>query len=289
MKRYLIIFFVVLGSLTTLNAQSTSELSIHAGAGISSLNYSVNVGDRRNGFGAQFGAEYRYALSYQWSIVAGWEFSLYRTSVILNDFRTSSQAIDYSDGSETFEFRNTIGTYEELQKTSALQIPIMLHYLFAGDLIYMAAGVKVGLPFSGKFSNSAENIYNVGYYDDVNEDYGEGYEFRGFGKFDKRENSGELKFKPIVFLAFEAGIKSILLNSDKIIYTSLYLDLGLNPFASPEEAESPFVSYDSNASEKFRVNSVIQSTHEQAGEQIALAGKIQPISVGVKIRFALGR
>lgn len=267
--------------------QSMQEISIHAATGISAINYVIGIGDRKNNIGAKIGADYKHALSYRLSIELGWEFAFYRTNLQLNNFETSSMANDLFHEFEPFEFRNKIKNYEENQTVTILQIPLMLNYLIEGDLIFVTAGVKFGVPISGKFTSSAEQISNSGYYAEEHHDYPYPLS-QGFGTFENRQNKGDLRFKSVVFLSLEIGLKSTFMSSNKAIYSCLYLDYGLNNFADPKP-EIPFVEFNFNNPRDFTFHSVAYSSFNHGNTQQSFVEKINPIAAGIKIRFALGR
>ena len=292
MKRQIIsiafALFLICGN-GTLFAQHKHEFSVHGGAGLSSLNYSPSVGERTSGFGGQFGFGYNYFFTPKWGIGTGAEVAFYNANLKINNFNTSSRAVDI-EGVE-FEFRSVVNDFEEKQRVTLLQIPLMLRYQTEGRRqFYTAAGVKVGIPLSGKYDTSA-SLRNCGYYEfEVPAPCYDTQEFMGFGNFPGQKAGGDPGFKTAIFASAEAGVK--LKQSERLsLNIGAFLDYGLNNILKEQTlaSMSPVVEYNRAYPRSFALNGAINSQHQGVGAPQAFIDKMRPIAVGVKVSLSFGK
>lgn len=270
----IVLFFT---GFSSLHAQIEHEFSLSGFGGLSCLKYDVAAGNQKSGFGGGFGAGYHLSFTPQLGVRTGLEFALFNAEYNLDGTECRYMTKDM-EGSD-FEFRSKASSYEETQKASLLQIPLMLQY--QTGMFYVAGGVKVGIPISGKYSNTVASLKNSGYYS--NEDYEyTTQQFMGFGAFNGLKSEGDLEFKTVFLLSFEAGIKYPL-SGNMSLYAGAYIDYGLNNMA--EKSSLQFVNYNTANPTDFAVNSVTVSQYSQS----AFTDKITPMAIGVKVRLAFGK
>jgi hypothetical protein len=284
---YTICAIAVAGLLSrpALHAQNRHEFSVYGGGGLSSLKYETTAGGQKNSFGGQAGLGYRFFFSPQWRLGTGAEIALYRTGFNSSNMDTRYAATDI-DG-DALEFRSELSDYGEKQKAIFLQIPMTRQYQTGGKhWFYAAAGGKIGFPLSGKYESSYTNVRNSGFYAEENYEYTM-QEFMGFGAFPGRDYAGNLKFKTAFFVSAEAGVKWKL-NGGLSLYTSAYLDYGLNSIYQESSTARQFVDYNSESPRDFTVNSVLNSQYAQNGVPQAFTNKITPMAAGIKISLVFG-
>ena len=266
------------------------EISIVLGGGLSTLQYEANVGERNNAFGGLFGLNYSYYLSSDWSLLSGVEVGLYNAEMKIdkiNDFTlTTSEGYD-------MEYRNRVSNLDEKQQLLHLNIPLMAQYAYAiGNerSVYVAGGFKVGIPVSKKFKIETMDLYNRGFFPQINE---EGHEvdapqFMGFGNFSVNDYKGDLKTKVSVSLALEAGMRWPV-GETMALYTGAYFEYGLNNIRKVEQ--SHLIGYNADSPEDFVHASALSSeysirTQSDNVENHLLAGDARVLAAGVKLRLA---
>ena len=292
MKRQFITMILLLLASGGLFAQHQHEISVYGGGGLSSLNYKPTFGDQKLRLGGHTGIGYHFFFAPKWAIGTGLEFACYNAKFTMNNLDVRYMTTD-RDG-DRFEFRSMVNDYEEKQRATMLQIPLMLQFQTpmaeSTRQFYAAAGGKIGFPLNGKYNNKASFI-NAGYYAHENALY-DTQEFMGFGAFPNRKTKGGLDFKTAFFLSAEAGIKWRL-NDKFSLYTGAYLDLGLNNIVKTQNAASqPFIVEYNNANPTaFAANSIIKSQYPQGGNATtqAFTEKVKPIALGIKVRLAFGK
>ena len=282
MKKLIISIFSLLLLCTTLNAQFKHEFSIHAGGGLSTLNYDVTEGKQKMGFGGLAGLGYQFFFSENWGIGLGAEFALYNSKFDLPSLETHSIM---PDGTTDFDFQSTIRNYEEKQTAGMLQIPLMLQFQSNGkNKFYIAAGGKVALPIMKDAESSGASLHNSGYYAYESYTYTT-QNFRGFGTFNGRGSKGEMDLKAAFLASAELGMKWHV-SDGMSLYTGAYLDYGLNNIAN--EKPAPFVEYERTDPSNFALNSIIHSQYTPRNVAANFTDKVAPLAIGIKLRLAFG-
>jgi opacity protein-like surface antigen len=250
------------------------EISFIGAAGQSALKYN----NSKNGFGGALGLEYSYPLTNKWSIGTGLEFSFYNAKTTNNSF---SEAYDSNDGQYNFEFRTTVSNYQETQKATYLNIPVMAQFqmpIAKDNQFYAAAGLKFGIPLASNYKMENASIKNSGYYPIWSNEQDlilETQEFMGFGTFNRKNIEGDLGLKLAYMLSIETGLKWKL---SKILsfYTGAYLDYGLNDVK--EGNSKHLIQYNVEDPSNFISNSLLQTN---------VIDKVAPMAIGVKFRLGL--
>ncbi|MCL2073460.1 MAG: PorT family protein [Marinilabiliaceae bacterium] len=266
---------VIVSFSTVTQAQYRHEFSGYIGGGLSTLQYNIDNGVRKDGFGGHLGIGYTYFFSTNIGISTGVEVAMYNTKFKSDIFRLSYDAVD-NEGSP-FEFRSEISDFVEKQRAMMLQIPLMLQFQTSGDRMwYVAIGGKFGLPMNGAYKTTA-TFRNSGYYEFENYEYTT-QQFMGFGIYPDNKASGNFEFKPAIFASAELGRKRILNNNGLILYIGLYLDYGLNNVSNVNAQNSadmpPLVTND------LQINSVLNSQ--------SYPSTITPLAAGIKLKLSYG-
>ena len=277
------------------------EFSVHGAGGSGGLNYDLSeislVGSQRGGFGSNFGASYRYFFHPKLGFVTGMELALYRAKSEMNE--TFSHSYVAFDGDSDFDFHTSLSDYEERQRVTMLQIPLMLQFQTGIDAdarrFYAAAGTKIGIPLKARYDNKA-TLVNACYY--AYEDYWYRTDrFRGFGTFADEKDEGDLDFKTAVFASVELGVKWKL-NGCMSLYTGAYLDYGLNNIikSGNNAARRHIVEYNAADPTNFTINSIVNSKYSlpAAGNERydihqPFTDRMVPTTVGVMVRLAFGK
>ena len=278
MKKIIILLFAAICSLFA-SAQTTHEVSINSGGGLSTLNYKLSSGERNLGFGGDFGLGYTGMFGEHVGIYIGIDLGFYNAKAKLNgvtivtgNLRDSDSKEENDSKGDRFDLYTTLNKYTETQKAMFLNIPVMAQFQTKGrQKFYMKAGVKIGIPINCKYSVSNANITNEAYYPDY-DNWLPMPAFAGFGSFTKNSER-KLKVGVAAMLALETGVKWSL--GEKVaLYTGAYFDYGLNNVL--KDSHQPFVNYHNSEPATFTINSALPS----------LTDKMNLMAAGIKLRIA---
>jgi len=283
MKR-IIIIIAILFSVNSqfISAQATQEVSAFLGGGFSPLSYQLQQGGTRSGgFGGEFGVGYTYFFDpierlvesgslqrFQFGIHSGLGLGIYTAKATIGTGQTTRTEKD--DGGHDFVFEASVSNYAENQTALFLVIPVMAQ-MQVGDQYYAKAGIKAGIPISGKFSSN-NVVTTKGRYPNINPYPIEEFPFAGF-ETSNRNPKGDIDLGITVMLALEAGMR-FRLTSDLTLYAGLYFDYGLNN--SLKTDNNSFIDYvppTINQSATVTTNSVLSEYTDKANV----------MAVGVKV------
>lgn len=296
MKQTIISAFILLWGFCHIAAQTNTqefqkhEFSVGVQAGMHALKYDLSIGESKNKPSGGIGVGYSYFFKKNMGLATGLDLAFYNTEVKLNDFSGKEATFDI-DLQKDFEFRYTLKNYVEKQNAFYINIPVMFHYQFVdqGDVkFYTAAGVKIGIPMSGKYKSSGANLKTEGYYPH-NKSTAYGPRFRGFGDFVTKPNNNELKYKTAFSLALEVGAKWTL-PSAMALYTGIYFDYGLNDIKKSSSSDLSLVQYNQLNPEDHIFAGVANSSFTPSGGALgSMVDKINTMACGVKVRLAFGK
>ncbi len=286
----LIAVFILFASATVVSAQENkSEVSVSVAGGLSTLDYESAFGNHKNGVGGNFGIGYTYFISKNFGLNTGVEFSIYQTEFSKDKFNNVSRSlVDVSDG-ELYDFYSSVKDYKEKQNVTYLNIPLMVQFQSGEkNKLYAQAGVKLGIPMKGKYKSSASEMVNKGFFRDT-ENWGETQEFMGFGTYTNYSNDEDISLKVACFFSADFGMKWAL--SEKLfLYTGAYLDYGLNDIVKDSRNQN-FIKFEDTADGLTPLNnSILNSSIGYSSNTLTqtLTDKVIPVSVGLKVRLALG-
>ena len=268
---------------TSAQAQQ-HEVSAQAGFGLSTLNYDVANGSSKGRVGFNVGVGYTYFLSEQWGVSAGLDLSFYNGKATLGNITSAYQTVD--NEKDNVQYRSAFGTYEETQQAMFLNIPVMAqfqHPVMETAKFYAQAGVKVGIPVSGKFKAADATYTTTGYFPAYNIEVANSPS-GGFGTYEGKSVKNDLDLKLSFALAAEAGLKWSLAENMSL-YTGLYLDYGLTNVVKSKDNVA-LVEYDEQFKPAYGSNSALVSQYLRDGKPASMGDKALPFAVGLRLRFA---
>jgi hypothetical protein len=253
------------------------ELSVHAGVGLSTLQYDLQTGQQKNGIGFQLGGGYAYYFLRNVALRTGLEIAFYNASAGLKNFSDSYDVKGATpEGNYTFSYE--IDKYSESQQALYVNIPLMLQFQTGRTYIfYGAIGGKVGFPVNATARIKKHDLTTKGYFPHEGRTYDDLPQF-GLGEYEYLKRTTDLKnFKLHYMLSAEAGLKWKVLKGNDL-YTGIYVDYGLNNVQTKNDRT--FVTSTLTA-DKLQVSPLIESRY--AGTPFTES--IRPLAVGLKIRF----
>lgn len=282
----LLIAFIALCIINvSVQAQKKHEISIYGSGGLSSLDYrlkNVNNDDVKHQIAPQIGIGYSYFFTEQWGLNTGVEYSLYKSKAELYSLIDNQSAVD--DYNDAFTFMVLQRRYSEKQEAGYLNIPLMVQFQSNPESgFYAAFGAKIGIPLSGKYKYSYDSMKNKGYYPSLNVTYDD-VEYRGFGEFEGQRGKEDLDFNMAIMASVEMGMKWKL-TEDLRLYTGVFADYGLNDVIK-EDKNMKFLPYDPENPLEFKNNSILTSEYTHGWSTQSLVGKVKPMAVGLKFKFA---
>jgi len=267
LRSYALMVFFLLPFLAS--AQASHEISVSGGGGLSTINYKFPSGKKNFGLGGEFGLGYSCLFMEKVGFYIGADLSFYNTKATLDNMKVVTANLTDNEG-DRFDMHTTLNTYKETLNAIFLNIPVMLHFQAgAKHRFYAMAGVKIGVPLSGKFKVSDATLTNEAYYPEYDNWLTE-QEFAGYGTFTNQNAKGNSKLGISAAIALEIGGKWKL--GEKLaLYTGAYFDYGLNNIAKDKFVKINY--YDEDPAD-FKTNSALA------------AGKINLMAAGLKVRFA---
>lgn len=250
--------------------QSKSEFSIYGGAGISTFRYerwnSVST-DRKNRPGGVAGLGYSLFFGEHWGLNTGVEVAFYYAT-LESPLVTSSYMVN--NGTNSFRFIARQNAYYERQRTSLMQIPLMVQYQTGGrNKFYAALGAKLGIPLESKYKLLVGGLETSAY--DVNT--GVETPLGTYGRY--AEPRGDLDFKLAGVGSVEAGVKWRL--SDKFsLYTGVYYDHGFTNINNGDFRQS--VEYNGGGTP---IRNASMNLADFKGTDV------NPVAVGIKLKLAM--
>jgi len=272
MKKVIII--IVATCSLSASAQIAHEFSINGGGGLSALNYKLSSGEKKPGFGGEFGVGYTCLFAKTVGVHVGAGVGLYNATATFDGVAIETDNLTDDEG-DRFKLRSTLNNYEESQNAMFLNIPVMVQFQTGVvHKFYAMGGVKIGIPLSGKYEVSSDaTITNEAYYPEY-DNWLLDQTFAGYGTFNDIGSDGKIEYKISAALALEAGVKWNI-GTLLALYTGAWFDYGVTNIAK----ETSFVNYNNDDPADFTVNSAVASA----------ADKINIMAVGVKVRLALKR
>jgi hypothetical protein len=288
-KSFVSIFALLAGTSAIFAQDRKHEVSVNIGGGLSTLIYGTEIGKRDSKAGGNFGIGYTYFFSENWGLNTGLEFSLYKAEMKTDKFNNVTQSLtDPSDG-ELYDFYSSISNYKEKQDASYINIPIMVQFQYGEkNKLYALAGAKIGIPVKGKYKSSASGLVNKGFFHDT-ANWGDTQEFMGFGTFSNYSYNEDIDFNVACILSAEVGMKWKLAENMPL-YTGAYVDYGMTDIVKGGCNRSLLKLEETSEALVVQNNSILNSSLGYSSNTLTqkLTNKVVPISVGLKVRLALG-
>ena len=253
------------------------EFSVNMGGGLSGLQTKPTLG-KSNGKGAiSAGLGYHYLLDQNWSIGTGINVAVYNGDISIDNYSQKQAAANRETG-HAFDFLVSSSKYQETQKVTMINIPLMAQYQYRLDekmAIYGALGFKVGIPASAK-SKSKGSFTTKGYYPNLDVTYENLPEYGFVTNQPFIEDKTSIKTKAAIMTSAECGMKWRLAETTSL-YAGIYVDYGLNNMLNEKTvANTNLAVYQSNSPDKFAYNTAAN----------LYAKKMKPFAVGITLRFA---
>ncbi len=257
-------------------AQHCSEFFVGGGIGMSTLQYKITGTERSNGFGGNVKLGYTYLFLPEWGITTGVEMAFYNTSLSISSY-TNSYEINNPAYPAGYQFivTETGSGYEEQQKATFIQIPLMLKSRHPGIVtFYISAGVKLAIPLQTTYSGSFSEFSIKGYSEYTNQVHENEPEY-GFSTYQQMPASGDMILKIGALLAVEAGLEGRISRMLKF-YIGIYFDYGFTNFL-PSSSDYQVST--------LQFNNNIPVVYSSAVN--AQAPKLVPLAVGGTLRFSI--
>jgi len=266
----------------TTSGQNTvsnnNEFTLHAGGGLSSLQYKLNTGKYSPGFGGQAGFGYIFFFSSSLGFVTGAELSLYKAKSVLSGF-SDSYEVHGAKTADNYTYTFAFDNYSEIQQAFYINIPLMLQYQsVSNNQFYAAFGVKAGIPVKVTAMTDDYSVSTKGYFHDAEVRTYDDLPQYGFGTYNCASDKKSLDFALNLMAAAEAGVKWKIA-SKNALYTGVYVDYGFINIQKTKN--SNFVQRELTEPE---ISPLIVSQY--AGE--SFTDKITLLSVGIRLRVAFG-
>ncbi len=290
MKKQIVIFFFIVCLTGTISAQEFTETGFIGGGGMTLIKSKTDKNIKSGGFSYDFGIDYTYFLTSQWGASLGINFNAFSGKTTLSNFYDSynidNPAYKTNEG-YYFSFTAEGENYTEKQQSMFLSIPVLAvfrsgggrnyynTYVKPGELnltFYGTTGVKILLPFSGKYEGNFDKLTTSGYSEYTNQTHTDEPEY-GFATYHNLQTNGSLNLKTGLDFYLEGGVEWAFSNERKL-YTGIYFDSALTSIY--KNTDPHLVQYQTSAPDKF-VHASVLNTYN----------KFNGISFGIKLKFAL--
>jgi hypothetical protein len=206
LSAYIITFFISISF-----AQTSYEFDLHYGFGASELSFNSVPGIAVSIY--PFGnIGFSAGLEYSW-----------RWQTKTNGFKEENPATIDSEG-DSLIFRYTIDKYTEKMYGRILQVPILFKY--SNDLLYMAAGLKIGMVQNTSIDISYKGLKTEAYYPQYDLTL-TAPQYQGFGT--QRDSSLKTKIssEKLFMLTLEGGMK-FWLSDNFALLAGVFADYSIN-------------------------------------------------------------
>jgi hypothetical protein len=258
------------------------EISLLGGGGISALNYSLNMSgsktDGTGGISGFAGIAYTWNINNSIGVVTGLDVMSYGA-------KTTYDAISVDKDFSWFTFSYKIDNYVEEHSVTYLSIPVMFQYsvpLSGSKKFYMSGGFKVGFPIQSKATMFPGNINTWGSPHDVlGHDYvtDDNTNLSKYG-FVRNETpgsiTGDIDVTALLAVSLETGAR-FFLTKNILLYTSVYLDYGLNNIR--KSRDNNLINYQELTPAVLRYASVLNTQH---------VNKVKTLGAGLKVKVSFG-
>jgi hypothetical protein len=284
---------IVLLMTVTLYAQY--EFSIYGTTGSSYINYSLNHAAIPSGNGTAYteggklqsgiGLGYTYSLTPQWGLVSGLEIKSFTANVDVTSLDDRSRELYSYDGrTEDMYFNSRLFGFNERQRITRLQIPLLAEFRFPyygdGFVWFVAAGAKLGFNMSGKYEAKANRLVTTGYFPEWEQTL---HNVPEHGFADRNNLSWSDKLNDFGFnLSFTAETGARWSVTRHLgIYAGIYFDYGYASVTT--KPETGIVNYQPDNRNTFAYGSILTSAQQNSGERFI--DKINLLSIGVKLKI----
>jgi hypothetical protein len=262
------------------------EIALYGGGGMSPLNYSLDKSgsktDGAGGISGHAGLAYTWNLNDYFGVVTGLELASYGA-------KSSYDVIEGGkrfEGDKSHDFYYGIYDFIEEQSITLISIPVMFQYStpLPGTMkFYVSGGVKMGLPVSATAIQFSNRITTEDFNDEDHVTYDEVPQMSLYTDHPDNKSgniSVDIDTKVVSIVAsLETGVRFIL--TEKImLYTSAYLDYGLNNIRSTKNKDIITYLYnESGATSTLKYSSILNTPH---------VDKMKIFGAGLRVRVSFG-
>jgi len=286
MKKIIIITALLLGSTALFSQERGHFLSVGGTLGSSGLRYDIPQGSVRNGLG--FGGQLGYSFFFHENVGVGTGIGIsrYETNVRINGDTIIFPGLLNTHGDEHYRIA-ILRNWRENQRNLFLEIPLLLQFQtkfgrYQTWGMYANLGVKMQIPFSGRYRVTGGSIENQGIHLQWGEDKPP---FANLpGRFETDHNfrpSGDVSLRTGVAATAGLGIL-IELSRAWDLMIGAHFDYGLRDIRQVERhGPIVYINQGDGLYPANRYRSVLASDN---------IGRVNPLSVGlhVGLRYRLG-
>ncbi len=270
--------------------QNRHEFSLWGAGGISTLQYDLNTGESKIGYGGMAGLGYTYFFNYHWGLGTGAEFSILNGKLEYPLISDRYWAVNQTS-SVAFMYEVDGQNYEESQQLFYINIPLMAKYqtdIAKNKKFYAAIGPKIGIPVKatgtakGNLSTKGQNPSTLDPYTNMPQ--------HGFFNNYPVDKETDLELELNFIASLEAGVKWQF-NNKCSLYTGLFCDYGLNDIrkGNDQELALNFFEYNKNQTSVPVSNSVLFSHYTpDKGQNEAFVDRLSTLSAGLKLQLTFG-
>jgi hypothetical protein len=248
-------------------AKRKNEASVYVYGGWTSLQYMLAGGSHSGTWGGGAGAGYTYYFNDTWALLTGLEAGTFGASTA-KDLLLSGKHERHSDNIRPNDMilQGKYVDYSENQTALYGHIPLMLQMLIPmtirDDYLYVSAGLKLGMMFSGSFQNTFNEL-TISAYLPFSDALIENVQSLGFVSKKNAANmydaNGSLSLKFNVSATVEGGVRWAF-EDGAALYTGIYIDYGLNNL---QRISDNAVLMSTEIPNIFTYHSILESKYEQ--------------------------
>jgi hypothetical protein len=275
MKNKLILTALCLVATLVATAQShRHEMSVNLHGGLMSLSAGLNgQGALSHRIGGGGGIGYAFKLNPQWAIATGIDAAYYSSEY-------ACDRLENTYASQGVSFSYHLSDYRETASALLLEIPLMLRYSLpvsaGGQALRFAAGAKVGIPLSHRYTASAAGLQTTQALI-VADDPNDPYTFTD-APVPLPEQKGELKTNVSVMLVLDVSYRLPL--SERLgLSLGVFFQYGLNNMQGKNDGQ--MVSYSTH--DWNLTHRPPQYQYDHPAMHTALVSALRPMAIGLKL------
>lgn len=292
-KKYLSICLLALLAMSVVAQDKKHEISASIGGGTAGfspkmMNENILAPSKKNKAGMNFGIGYAYNFNNSFALVSGVDIDMYKSEFSINEMAGSYLSIDSEN--DGFLYKYAAKGYNETIEATYLSIPLMArytHHLTESWGLYFMGGAKLGFVVSSKYNNSLESVKSEGAYvqwgNGANVPTIDDIELEGFGTQNNLSSSGDLDLKVKCSLAAELGAQ-YKIGQTYSIYLGGYIDYSMNNLRGDRDKD--LIQYNGMVENKIHLTSFTEAVYKDKLLKERVVDKLQPLSIGAKIRFS---
>lgn len=232
--------------------------------------------------GAGVTAGISLGLNEHFSIHSGAGLNYYQSRNSIGTYSSFQDATDISG--ENFEFRYTANNYSEVQKLTAVTIPLAFQFETIGTVrFYAKLGVEANFFINEKSESRATSLTTTGFFPRFNAVL-DAPRFAGFGTYVNQEfNESDLELENSYNATLELGVKQMY-SSGSALYVGAFFKYGVNDISNPAGSDG-LISFDSQNPIDFRSTSVLNAVDRVQGSATGFTSQANLHVFGLAFRY----